>query len=174
MKANFDQSFQWVIAHEGGYVNDPADPGGPTNLGVTLASWQAYVGHPVTALDIEALTLDAVKPFYKSQVWDLVKGDELASGIDYAVFDCAVNSGPSRAIRLLQSICNVVPDGIIGPETIRSVGSRNVLNLIDEYCQERLNYLRTLSTWARFGNGWTNRVNDVEAKARGLAVPTLP
>ena len=104
MKDNFSQCFALVLKHEGGYVDNPADPGGATNLGCTKAVWEQYIGRSVTKDDIKALTPNDVMPLYKAKYWDTIKGDDLPEGVDYAVFDFAINSGPSRAAKALQSV----------------------------------------------------------------------
>ena len=93
MIENWDKSFAEVLKSEGGYVNDPHDHGGETNLGVTKAAWAAYIKRPVQDGEMKALTPDIVKPFYKTEYWDKCKCDSLPSGVDYLVFDLAVNGG---------------------------------------------------------------------------------
>src|SRR4029079_2888623 len=102
MIENWDKAFAEVIKSEGGYVNHPRDPGGPTNLGITQATLSRWLGRHASVADVRALTRDKVKPIYKRNFWDVVKGDELPGGVDFAVYDFAVNSGPSRAARYLQ------------------------------------------------------------------------
>ena len=92
MKENFAEALEHVLKHEGGYVNHPSDPGGMTNLGVTKRVWEEWIGHEVDEKTMRALTPADVGPMYKAKYWDKVKGDELPSGVDYAVFDAAVNS----------------------------------------------------------------------------------
>ena len=92
MNRNWDKCFDLVIVNEGGYVDNPADPGGATNWGCTKAVWQEYVGHEVTKDDIKELTKEDVKPLYKKRYWDAIHGDSIPSGLDYCIFDCAINS----------------------------------------------------------------------------------
>src|ERR1700742_2119459 len=121
MTNNFDSVLQCVLKDEGGFVNDPQDPGGMTNLGVTQRVWEAYVGHPVSEADMRALTSAMVSPLYRQNYWDRVHGDELPLGVDYAVMDFAVNSGPSRSAKTLQAACGVAQDGSIGTQTLQAV-----------------------------------------------------
>jgi len=101
MNANFKLALDHVLKSEGGFVHHKLDPGGMTNLGCTKAVWEEYVGHPVSEADMRALTPELVSPLYKRKYWDKVAGDDLPSGLDYAVFDAAINSGPGRAAKWL-------------------------------------------------------------------------
>ena len=169
MKGNFDLALTRTLAHEGGYVNNPRDPGGMTNLGVTRAAWAAYVGHDVTEADMRALTPAKVSPFYKERYWDAVRGDDLPSGVDYAVFDFAVNSGPVRAIRTLQHSLAIPADGMIGPRTLKAAFMTAPSAVIDNLCRERVDFLYRLASFKTFGRGWIRRVNEVEIEAKELA-----
>jgi hypothetical protein len=170
MKENFDECFSLMLVHEGGYVNNPKDPGGMTNLGVTAKNWADYTGKPATESVMRSLTPELVKNFYKLRYWDKVNGDDLPSGVDYAVFDFAVNSGPVRAIKTLQTCVNVNPDGIIGPKTMAAVEAENPRTVVNDVCQARLDFLQSLSTYSVFGKGWKNRVLEVEDKAFKMAI----
>ena len=114
MKDNFELCLKHLLMHEGGFVNHPSDPGGITNLGVTAAVWQEWLGRPVSEKEMRLLTPTMVRPLYKRKYWDAVRADDLVPGVDYAVFDCAVNSGVGRAIKLLQSCVGATPDGGYG------------------------------------------------------------
>ena len=166
---NFDNAFDLMLRHEGGYVNNPADPGGRTNLGVTQKAWEAYVGHTVTEADMRALTPEIVKPFYKAKYWDKVRGDELPDGVDYAVFDLAVNSGVGKAAKVLQSAVGAPADGMIGAKTLAAVNACNAVDLANDICDMRLSFLQSLSTFATFGKGWARRVAEVKAHAAAMA-----
>ena len=159
---NWPQCFALVLKNEGGYVDNTADPGGATNLGCTKATWEAWVGHPVTKDDIKALTPNNVMPLYKAKYWDTIKGDDLPEGVDYAVFDYAINSGPSRAAKALQSVLSVTVDGQIGPATLRSLETANTREVATAVCEARLAFLQGLPTFPTFGKGWSNRVSEVE------------
>ena len=165
MLSNFPQSLQLLLKHEGGYVNHPSDPGGMTNLGVTAKVWQEWVGHPVDEKQMRALTAEDVAPLYKRKYWDACRADELVSGLDYAVFDYAVNSGVGRAAKTLQACVGVTPDGGIGPVTLAAVKAHNSSELIENVCDKRLDFLQSLSTFPTFGKGWERRVNEVKAEA---------
>jgi len=165
MESNFEQCFALVLRNEGGYVDNPSDPGGATNLGCTKTSWEAWVGHPVTKDDIKALTPNDVMPLYKAKYWDTVKGDNLPIGVDYAVFDFAINSGPSRAAKTLQQVLGVAADGQIGAATLAALEAANPRDVATSVCEARLTFLQGLPTFNTFGKGWSNRVAQVEETA---------
>ena len=168
MKASFDTAFQNLMVYEGGFVMNPHDPGGMTNLGVTKDQWEKNLGHPCDEADMRALTRDVVKPFYKAQYWDAIHGDYLPRGVDACVFDCCVNSGPSRAIKLLQEVLGLTVDGYIGPQTIKVALERQPVAIIASYTEARIKYLKGLPTWDIFGKGWGTRVIKVGEEAREL------
>jgi lysozyme family protein len=169
MDSNFDRCVRLVLKSEGGYVDHPKDPGGATNLGVTKTTWESWVGHEVTKDDIKVLTIDDVMPVYKSLYWDRVKGDDLPQGIDYVVFDIAVNSGVSRASRMLQQCVGADVDGKIGNKTLQAVIlTCNVSGekyLINKLCDKRMDFWKSLPTFDTFGRGWTNRGDHVRKEA---------
>ena len=162
---NWPQCFAFILKNEGGYVDNPADPGGATNLGCTKATWEAWVGHPVTKDDIKALTPNDVMPLYKAKYWDTIKGDDLPEGVDYAVFDFSINSGPSRAAKALQSVLSVTVDGQIGSATLRALETANPREVATAVCEARLAFLQSLPTYGTFGKGWSRRVAEVEQTA---------
>jgi lysozyme family protein len=169
MKDNFDQCLKLVLKHEGGFVNHPIDPGGMTCLGVTKATWEGFTGELCNEADMRALTPEAVKPLYQKLFWGPMQCDLLPKGVDYAVFDLAVNSGNGRAAKLLQASVGAVPDGQIGPRTLEAIGGKNPPLLIRDICGRRLTFMRGLPTWKTFGRGWSRRVADVESKAVAMA-----
>ena len=99
MKDNFDDCLKMLLKHEGGYVNHPKDPGGETNLGVTRKVWEEWIGKPAGPDAMKKLTVNDVAPLYRKMYWDKVRGDDLPGGVDWAVFDWAVNSGTGRAAK---------------------------------------------------------------------------
>jgi len=167
MKDNFDACLTLLLAHEGGYVNHPQDPGGITNLGVTKRVWEEWLGRPVSEKEMRALTPTMVKPLYKRKYWDAVRADDLVAGVDYCVFDVAVNSGPGRAIKFLQSCVGVTVDGGFGPATLAAVNKaeEDPTRLIELYCAKRLEFLQSLKTFETFGKGWSRRVAEVKDAA---------
>lgn len=169
MIENFEESLTHVLKHEGGYVDHPKDPGGATNLGCTKKVWEEWVGHEVTKDEIKALTVADVAPLYKKKYWDKCKCDDLASGVDFAVFDLAINSGPARASKFLQNACGVTADGVIGPATLIAAAKINPSELATKICEARLAFLQALPTWETFGKGWGRRVAEVKTHSIDMA-----
>jgi lysozyme family protein len=165
MRINFDAALESVLQHEGGFVNHPKDPGGMTNLGVTKRVWENWIRREVDEDEMRALTPELIGPMYKQMYWDKIKGDDLPAGLDYVVFDAAVNSGPSRAAKWLQSAAGSVPDGIVGPATLRAVVGHSVVDLVATYQATRMAFLKNLATWDTFGKGWDRRVAEVTAQS---------
>lgn len=167
MKANFDRCLSEVLQHEGGYVNDPHDPGGETNMGISKRSYPKE--------NIKAMTRARAAVIYRRDFWDAVAGDDLPAGLDLVAFDAAVNSGPSRGAKWLQTALGVAADGKIGPATIAAARKAHPEAVIDRATSARLAWLRTLPTWGRFGKGWARRVDSVHEEASAMAkAPRIP
>jgi lysozyme family protein len=166
MNTNFELCLSHLLQHEGGYVNHPQDPGGRTNLGVTQTVWEDWIDRSVSEDEMKALTPSKVAPLYQELYWDRIKADKLPSGVDYLVFDAAVNSGVSRAAKWLQTTVGAVADGAIGEQTLKQVLLTNPLMVIDKYTAIRLEFLKGRSTWPTFGKGWERRVKEVGATAK--------
>ena len=156
-----------MLAHEGGYVNDPRDAGGMTNLGVTKRVWEEWIGHEVDEKQMRDLTPETVAPLYKRKYWDAIRADELVDGVDYCVFDVAVNSGVGRAIKFLQQSVGATPDGGFGSITMALVkqAENDPIKLIELYSARRLEFLQSLKTFETFGKGWSRRVAEVKETA---------
>ena len=169
MKDNFETCLAHVLQSEGGYVDHPSDPGGATNMGITIATLRTWRGRSVTKADVKALTRTEAAAIYRKNYWDAVRGDDLPRGLDLVAFDAAVNSGPSRGARWLQEALGVNPDGVIGPKTIAAAKDAHKEAVIDRACSIRLNWLRTLPHWPTFGKGWSRRVDGVRADAKSMA-----
>lgn len=172
--ARFQACLPLILDHEGGYVDDPKDPGGATNLGVTLATARAFkldLDHDgdVDKADVRALKLADVAPVYHRGYWLASSADLCPRGLDYMVFDCAVNQGVGRAVRWLQMVALAKPDGIVGPKTIAAVSILNRSLAIALYADMREDHYRSLPTFPRFGKGWIRRLEEVQAKAQEMA-----
>lgn len=168
--SSFGQALDLVLIHEGGYVNHPADPGGETNKGITKRvydGWRARLGQPLRS--VREITDGEVAAIYKAQYWNVARCDALPAGLDYAVFDFAVNSGPGRAAKFLQRIVGVTADGQIGEITLAAVRVRDPKKVAAALCDARLAWLKTLRTWGAFGKGWGRRVADVRETAVSMA-----
>ncbi len=160
-----------VLGHEGGNADDPHDPGGRTSRGVTQRVYDAWRrGHGQPARDVFLASTAEVRAIYLEQYWHRVRADELPAGLDYAVFDAAVNSGPVQAVKWLQRDLGVRVDGVVGQVTLTAARSRqDVAALIASQCARRLAFLKQLRMWRRFGAGWTKRVANVERVAIAMA-----
>ena len=154
---DFDTAFHTLLKHEGGFSDHPADPGGKTRFGITeaVAREAGYRG------DMRELPLDLAKRIYKDRYWDAVRAEELPAAVRYAVFDAAVNSGPSQAARWLQRAVGVRDDGIIGPITLGAVRAADPERLLRRVLAQRLRFMTGLSNWPAFGRGWARRIADL-------------
>ena len=161
MKDNFDECLKMLLHHEGGYVNHPKDPGGETNLGVTKRVYEKWGG----TKDMKDLTVEDVAPIYKKEYWDKCRCDDLESGVDWAVFDWAVNSGTGRAAKAIQKICGAAQDGVIGPKTLALINTQNTEYVVEEFGKIRQDFYESLKTFDTFGKGWTRRNKETTAKA---------
>jgi len=150
----FDQAFERLIGHEGGYVNHPDDPGGETNWGITLrtAREAGYTG------DMRSLTRDQAKEIYRTAYWGRARADQYDGAIAFQVFDAAVNHGIGNAIRFLQRAAGVADDGAVGPMTLGAIKAMPVTDVLARFNAERLEFYTKLSTWPTFGKGWARRV----------------
>ena len=166
MKENFSSSLIAVLKSEGGFVNHPSDPGGATNLGVTKKVWEAWIGKPVSISDMRNLTQAQVSPLYKKQYWDAVRGDDLPSGLDYLVFDFAINAGVSRAIKTLQKALSITDDGVFGNKTLESVSKADTTDLIIKFSDLKEQFYKSLPTFSVFGKGWMRRVAEAKTYAQ--------
>ena len=165
MKENFDKCLEMLLHHEGGYVWHEEDPGGETNLGVTKKVYQDWGG----TKDMIDLTVEDVAPIYKKNYWDRCKCDELGSGLDWAVFDWAVNSGTRRVSKALQKACGAERDGVIGGKTLALANGQDVKYMIEEIGVIRQSFYESLRTFKTFGRGWTRRNKETTEQALSMA-----
>jgi len=154
---NFDQAFEVVLKHEGGYVNHPNDPGGETNFGITkrVAVSNGYTG------DMKDIPMDVVRNIYRKDYWMPTRCAELPADLRLAVFDAAVNSGVRRSIQWLQASVGANTDGIFGPRTMAAVEASDPVKTARTMCYERLTFLISLNHFNSFGRGWVRRVLDI-------------
>lgn len=168
------QNFNTIMLHifevEGGYVDHPRDPGGATNMGITLGTLSRWRGRRVSKEEVKNLTKMEAKNIYFNYYWEEVDCDEWPSGLDLLMMDACVNSGPSGAVKWLQRAVGVDDDGRLGPITKGSVrASQSLLDLIRSCMEERRKSVRTFRNYDVFGRGWENRLNSVEHRALELA-----
>lgn len=157
MISNYPFCLKELLKSEGGYTNDPRDPGGPTNFGITLTDYRKYINPRGTAEDVRNMTVDQAKAIYKTKYWDALNCDNLPSGVDYTVFDYGVNSGLGRPKRDLVQFASI----------------KDPVQLINAINDERLAFLKRLKTWDTFGRGWGPRVERVRKSSLQLAKPTI-
>ena len=170
--SNFDACFALTVGVEGGYTTDPHDPGNwtlgavgqgeckGTKYGVSAASYPN--------LDIANLTLSDARTIYRRDYWNKVQGDHLPVGVDAVVFDGAINSGPGASEKWVQEAVGETPDGMIGPLTLAAIAAHDARDVINKTCDARLATMKTFQNWPRYGDGWTNRVNNVRAHALAM------
>lgn len=173
MDRNFRRALSLVLTSEGGWSDNPADPGGATMKGVTLANFRRYVKPGGSKADLRDITDDQLAVVYRHFYWDAIAGDQLPDGVDYTVFDFAVTSGPGRAARYLQAVLGVAQDGTIGPATIAAAAAKPSGFIIDHVCDARLAFLEKLPTWPDFGRGWSARVESVRTEALKMMAQTV-
>lgn len=148
---NFDQAFERLIGHEGGYVNNPADPGGETKFGISKRQYPSE--------DIKNMTLERAKFLYGRDYWSQSGADLVHDALKFDMFDTAVNSGPKTAIKLLQRALGVVDDGRIGPVTMTAITHADPERLLSNFNGWRLDFLNdNPDLWAKFGRGWAQRI----------------
>lgn len=151
---NFDQAFDKLLGHEGGYSDHKADPGGKTNWGITEAVARAagYSG------DMRLLPVDKAKAIYRSEYWSPARCDQLPDALRFDVFDGAVNSGVSQSVKWLQRAIGVPDDGKVGPVTLGTANFQNPSATLSRYNGHRLAFMAGLSNWPAFGRGWALRI----------------
>lgn len=140
MKQNFAEVLAFTLQYEGGFVDDPRDPGGATNMGVTLATLSQYLGHGASVMDVRRMTRDTAAEIYRLRYWNAIGADALPSGVDCLAFDIAVNSGVGRAKQWLTAV---------SPQPAHAQ--------IAALDQLRRTFWRKLPIFRTFGKGWTRR-----------------
>jgi lysozyme family protein len=169
MKASYPESIAFVLRQEGGYSNNPKDPGGPTNFGITIFDVRKYWKANATAADVKALPLEAAKIIYQKHYWTPVRGDDLPAGLDVCTFDSAVNSGVGRAnLWLGKAIGSPAKDYPTLAKQASSV--TDIPKSVKSFCATRLSFLHNLRTWSVFGKGWGRRVSELQALGLSLAL----
>jgi lysozyme family protein len=173
---NFDKALEHILKAEGGFTADPKDPGnnlpdgrhGCTNMGVTQAAWEEYVGHKVSIADMQALTKEQVGKFYKNKYFDRVQFDALPIGLDFLAASFAINAGVGSSAKLLQKCINAVPDGMIGPRTLQAIAGVDPKELIEKFSEAKEQYYKSLKLFSLYGHGWINRVTSEKAIALAM------
>lgn len=147
---SFETAVEFVLSKEGGLSDDPEDPGGLTQWGISQRSYPK--------LDIRNLTRDEAKEIYRRDYWDKCRCEELPPGLDLLVFDSAVNQGPRAAIQMLQDAVRTTPDGVLGPLTMAAVRKVAPESLCVEFASQRMEAYGRNPKFLRFGLGWSRRL----------------
>lgn len=171
---SFTACLDFVFEEEGGYSDMPGDPGGATNMGITRATLADWRGRAVSKEDILSLEREEASAIYKAHYWQAICGDALPAGLDLALFDDAVNSGPRQAVRDLQRALKVVSDGIIGPVTLAAIEAAALADLVSALCATHKARLSALPHFSQFGRGWTRRIQRAERAALAMAKKSSP
>ena len=161
MQEDFPRALTTVLVYEGGYSNDPVDPGGATMKGVTQAtynSWLARNGRP--SAPVRNITSQDVANIYKLDYWGRTDCDEMPAGVDLCLFDASVNSGVGSAVSWAQAVCSITVDGDFGPKTKAAILAMDPDDFIHGFNSRRLATLKRLPTWGHFGKGWTARISN--------------
>ena len=176
-KTRFERCLEEVLRFEGGYADHPSDPGGATNMGITrktLARWRTVTPWwSLAKTEVQSLGRAEAAKIYRASYWDRINAAKLPAGLDLALFDFAVNSGPARAVKTLQTRLGLVADGQVGPLTLNAIktqiGLKGAPGLINALCDQRLDFLTRLATFAVFRKGWTARVTAIRKAALAVA-----
>ena len=168
MKDNFARSLELVLKSEGKWSDDPRDPGGATMCGITIAVFSQYLCHPATKDELRKISQHDIEEIYSHGYWLPSHCNDLPNGVDYMVFDFAVNAGIGRAAKTLQAALGVTQDGILGPITMSVVGVSDPEILIRGFSDAKRVFYYSLRNFPTFGTGWLNRVLDVESNAKAM------
>jgi len=174
MPDNFGTCLAFTLKEEGGYSDDPADPGGATNMGITLATYRQWADNPNLApLQVRDLSERTARAIYRSLYWNPLRADALPAGVDLSVFDMGVNAGIWRSARPLQRALRFTGeevDGCIGPETLDAAAMCDLRTLVTDLAEPQAAYYRSLAGFPIFGTGWLDRA---EAR-RNAALAMIP
>ena len=163
MNNNYEKALAHTLEFEGLWSDNPADPGGATMKGITLAVYRVWKRNPhITPEQLRVIPNEDVYNLYKQLYWDEINGDSLPSGIDYIVFDSAVNMGVGRAIKLIQEAAGVPSDGVLGAQSLAAIKAADQKELIAKFTQLKTDFYKSLKTFPIFGKGWLNRIDEVK------------
>lgn len=178
VKQTYEAAIARVFQDEGGYTNDAADPGGPTNWGITIFDARMYWKPNANAADVRAMPKSVAEQIYRDKYAAVVSYDLLPAGVDYAVLDYGINSGVGRAAKVLQRLVGAPVDGKIGLTTVAATLKQDPADLVNRMCDERMSFLRSLKTWPTFGRGWSSRIMGLRKAALNMVgkypEPVLP
>jgi lysozyme family protein len=165
MRRNFPTVMDHIFKWEGGYVDHPRDPGGATNMGITIHTMEALEldldgDGDVDKDDVRQVTRPIAESIYRDRYWNAIEGDSLKVGIDLVMMDACVNSGPYASVRWAQRAMGITDDGILGPMTRRALSLAHPQEFITRAINERKKSVRQFRNFDVFGQGWMNRIED--------------
>lgn len=159
---SFDKAFDRLMGHEGNFTDNPKDPGnwtgGKAGSGVLRGTNWGIAASSYPTIDIKSLTRDDAKEIYRRDFWAYLDADTLPDGVAFQLFDFAVNSGMSTAVRAFQRSLGLADDGLWGPKSALAAAKQGESDLILGLCAERLDFMTRLSGWDNFGKGWARRI----------------
>ncbi len=175
MADRFQTCLACTLHYEGGWSNDPHDPGGATMKGIIQKEYDKFRDmHKLPRQSVRNISDDELQVIYKANYWLLVRGDELPRGVDLAFFDFAVLAGVGQAVKSMQRVLHLAVDGHLGMQTMAAIHEAAPAQLIKDYVAERRRFLRSLSTFWRFGKGWLARCDELEGTALSMAAGARP
>ena len=176
MADNFDTCLAFTLKAEGGYLDNPADPGGSTNMGITLATYRQWSDDPnLGTLQVQDMSERTARAIYRSLYWNPLRADALPAGLDLSVFDMGVNAGIWASARLLQRALGFTGeevDGCVGPETLGAAAKCDARALVNDLAERQTAYYETLSDFPTFGTGWLNRTKARRSAALAMVENT--
>ena len=176
MADNFDTCLAFTLKAEGGYSDNPADPGGSTNMGITLATYRQWSDDPnLGTLQVQDMSERTARAIYRSLYWNPLRADALPAGLDLSVFDMGVNAGIWASARLLQRALGFTGeevDGCVGPETLGAAAKCDARALVNDLAERQTAYYETLSDFPTFGTGWLNRTKARRSAALAMVENT--
>lgn len=174
MLSNWELSLKYVLVSEGGYTNHPNDPGGPTNFGIIQTEYSKWLGRKATIADMKAMKRETAALIYLAKYWNSMRCSELSSGLDYLLFDFAVNAGVGQAPKTFQRCLGVTVDGKLGPATMAAFASHasDPVGLIESFTKAKRAFYTSISTTKPklkvFLKGWFNRCDETRAHALSM------
>lgn len=174
MRKNFPSIMDHIFEWEGGYVDHPRDPGGATNMGITIHTMRALGldldrDGDIDKDDVRQVTRDIAMEIYEDRYWHPVWGNRMPSGVDMVLMDASVNSGPRASVRWVQRALDVNPDGYLGPITFGAIQNKSPVWVVNESIKERLKSVRQFRNYDVFGRGWERRIASVLHRASEMA-----
>lgn len=167
--SNFPRALAKILTYEGGFSDNAADLGGVTDQGITLTTLSHFLGRQASVSELQSMSDQLVSSIYHGTYWAALQCDALPPGVDLMVFDAAVQHGPGRAAKFLQSAIGATADGVIGPSTLAAVGLAKPADIVETISAEREGFYKSLKTFSVFGKGWLSRLTNVTATASGWA-----